>query len=79
VTPTAGGLVFAADMGGELYAFSADSGAVLWRTNTGQSSGGGIVTYTAGGRQRLGVASGMKSPVWPGGADKSRILVYGLK
>ena len=79
VTPTAGGLVFAADMGGELYAFSADSGAVLWHTSMGQSSGGGIVTYTAGGRQLLGVASGMKSPTWPGGADKSRILIYGLK
>ena len=79
VTPTAGGLVFAADMGGELYAFSADSGAVLWHTNTGQSTGGGIVTYTAGGQQLLGVASGMKSPVWPGAADQSRILVYGLQ
>ena len=79
VTPTAGGLVFAADMGGELYAFSADSGAVLWHTNTGQSTGGGIVTYTAGGQLLLGVASGMKSPVWPGAADQSRILVYGLK
>lgn len=79
VTPTAGGLVFAADMSGELYAFAADSGSVLWQTNTGQSTGGGIVTYMAGGRQLVGVASGMKSPVWPGGADKSRMLVYGLK
>jgi alcohol dehydrogenase (cytochrome c) len=79
VTPTAGGIVFAADMGGELYAFDATSGRVLWETNTGQSTGGGIVTYRAGGRQLLGVASGMKSPVWPGGAEKSRILVYGLR
>ena len=39
----------------------------------------GIVTYRAGGRQLIGVASGMKSVVWPGGADKSRILVYGLR
>ncbi len=37
------------------------------------------VTYRAGGRQLLGVASGMKSPVWPGGAQQSRILVYGLR
>ena len=79
VTPTAGGLVFAADLGGQLYALDADTGRVLWQTNTGQSTGGGIVTYRAGGRQLLGVASGMKSPVWPGGAQQSRILVYGLR
>ena len=79
VTPTAGGVVFAADMGGQLYALDASTGRVLWQTNTGQSTGGGIVTYVAGGRQLVGVASGMKSPVWPGGASQSRILVLGLR
>lgn len=79
VTPTAGGLVFAADMGGELYAMDAASGRILWKTDAGQSTGGGIVTYIAGGRQLVGVASGMKSPVWPGGAQQSRILVLGLR
>ena len=79
VTPTAGGLVFAADLGGEIYAFDADQGRMLWRTSAGQSTGGGLVTYRAGGRQLLAVASGMKSPLWPGGAQQSRILVYGLR
>ena len=79
VTPTAGGLVFAADLGGQLYAFDAESGRVLWQTDTGQSTGGGVVTYAAGGRQLLGVAAGMKSPVWPGGAAQSRVLVFGLR
>jgi alcohol dehydrogenase (cytochrome c) len=79
VTPTAGGLVFAADMSGQLYAADASSGRILWQTDTGQSTGGGIVTYVAGGRQLLGVASGMKSPIWPGGAAQSRILVFGLR
>jgi alcohol dehydrogenase (cytochrome c) len=78
VTPTAGGVVFAADMSGQLYAADASNGRILWQTNTGQSTGGGIITYVAGGRQLLGVASGMKSPVWPGGAAQSRILVLGL-
>ena len=78
VTPTAGNLVFAADLGGELYAFDATNGQQLWRINTGQSTGGGIITYVAGGRQLLGVASGMKSVVWPGAAQQSRILIYGL-
>jgi alcohol dehydrogenase (cytochrome c) len=78
VTPTAGGLVFAADLGGTLYAFDAESGAVLWRLTTDQSMGGGIVSYLANGRQRIGVAAGMKSPIWPGASTASQIVVYGL-
>jgi PQQ-dependent dehydrogenase (methanol/ethanol family) len=79
VTPTAGGIVLTADMGGTLYAFDSSNGNVIWNLATGQSIGGGIVTYMAGGRQLVGVASGMKSPVWPGGAQSSRIVVYGLR
>ncbi len=78
VTPTAGGLVFSADLGGMLRAFDAGTGKVLWTYDAGQSTGGGIVSYTAGGHQLIGVAAGMKSPIWPGAADKSRILVFGL-
>jgi alcohol dehydrogenase (cytochrome c) len=78
VTPTAGGVVFTADLGGRLYAFDAATGKVLWQLDTGQSAGGGIVTYRARGRQLLAMATGMKSPIWPGGADASRIVVYGL-
>ena len=79
VTPTAGGIVFAADMGGRMYAFDAATGRVLWQTDTGLSMGGGIVTYNAGGRQLVGAAAGMKSPIWPGGSSQSRILVLGLR
>ena len=78
VTPTAGGLVFAADLGGTLYAFDAANGAVLWQLATGQSMGGGIVSYLASGKPRIGVATGMKSPIWPGGSSVSQIVVYGL-
>jgi alcohol dehydrogenase (cytochrome c) len=79
VTPTAGGLVFSADLGGVLRAFDAATGKVLWQYDAGQSTGGGIVSYSAGGHQLIGVAAGMKSPIWPGAADKSRILVFGLR
>ena len=78
VTPTAGALVFTADLTGTLRAFDAESGAILYELATGQSIGGGIVSYSAGGRQRIGVASGMKSMIWPGAAEQSRILVFGL-
>jgi len=79
VTPTAGALVFTADLGGHVYAFDAESGKVLWETDTGQSIGGGVVSYLAGGRQLIGIASGMRSPTWPGGAQQSRIVVYGVR
>lgn len=78
VTPTAGGLVFTADLSGTLRAFDAETGAVLFELDTGQSIGGGIVSYSAAGRQRIGVASGMKSLIWPGAATESRIQVFGL-
>jgi alcohol dehydrogenase (cytochrome c) len=78
VTPTAGGLVFTADLTGRLRAFDAENGAVLFELDTGQSIGGGIVSYSAGGRQRIGVASGMKSGIWPGAATESRIQVFAL-
>ena len=79
VTPTAGGVVFTADMSGILYALDAADGHVLWQFDSGQSAGGGVITYTANGRQLLGVASGMKSSTWPGAAQQSRILVFGLR
>ena len=44
---------------------------LLWQYEMGQSTGGGIVTYRANGGQRVAIASGMKSPIWPGAADAS--------
>ena len=79
VTPTAGSLVFTADLGGHVYAFDAESGRVLWETDTGQSIGGGVVAYLAGGRELIGIASGMRSATWPGAAQQSRIVVYGVR
>jgi alcohol dehydrogenase (cytochrome c) len=78
VTPTGGDLVFTADLGGDIFALDQKNGLVLWQTSTGQSIGGGLVIYSVGGQELLGVAAGMKSFAWPGSADKSRILVYGL-
>jgi alcohol dehydrogenase (cytochrome c) len=78
VTPTGADLVFTADLGGDIFALDQRNGLVMWQTSTGQSIGGGLVVYSAGGHELLGVAAGMKSLAWPGSADKSRILVYGL-
>lgn len=78
VTPTAGGLLLTADLTGTFRAFDAETGAVLFELDTGQSIGGGIVSFAAGGRQRIGIASGMKSGIWPGAATESRIQVLAL-
>ncbi len=79
VTPTGGDLVFAADVGGDVFALDQRNGLILWQTSTGQSIGGGLVVYRARGHELLGVAAGMRSFAWPGSASTSRILVYGLR
>jgi len=79
VTTTAGGLVFTADMDGNLVALDAGSGKKLWSHNTGQPVGGGIVSYQAGAHQRIAVATGISSPIWPKQGTSGRIVVYGLK
>jgi len=79
VTPTAGGVVFTADLGGVIYALDAADGRILWQLDSGQSVGGGVISYSVGGRQLIGIASGMKSSVWPGAAQQSRILIFGLR
>ena len=78
VTPTAGGLLFSAELSGQLRAFDADTGDVLWELDTDQAIGGGIVSYSAGGRQRIAVATGMKSMIWPSAEEVNRIRVFGL-
>jgi alcohol dehydrogenase (cytochrome c) len=78
ITPTAGGLVFAGDLSGAFYAFDAGNGNILWRTSFGQSVGGGVVSYCAGGRQRIAVTAGMRSALWADASSSSRIVVLGL-
>lgn len=78
VTPTAGGVVFAGDMGGTLLAFDAASGVKLWTSKTGGAIGGGIISYAVGGAQRVAVASGMVSAIWPTPKVNARVIVYGL-
>jgi alcohol dehydrogenase (cytochrome c) len=80
VTPTAGGVVFAADMMGNVYAFNASTGATVWRTQTTGAVGGGIVSYTTpAGAQRIAIATGMTSPIWPTKKVNAEVVVYGLK
>lgn len=58
VTATAGDVIFAGELSGDLLALDARSGKVLLRTALGGPAGGGLVTYSAGGVQNVAVVSG---------------------
>jgi alcohol dehydrogenase (cytochrome c) len=59
VTTTAGDLIFTGDLGGNLLALDARSGEVLLRSELGGPAGGGVVTYSARGRQNVAAVSGI--------------------
>jgi alcohol dehydrogenase (cytochrome c) len=82
VTPTAGGVIFAGELMGDLLALDASSGAVLKRLPVGGALGAGIVTYEAGGQQFVAAGSGTPSGFWASPAQPQggpAISVYGLK
>lgn len=79
ITSTAGGLVFTGDLRGEFMAFDARTGTIRWHYPTGQAIGGGVVTYRAGGKQLIAVASGMHSPMtWKLKSPPAKVIVFGL-
>ena len=58
VLSTAGGLVFYGESGGEFAAVNAANGAELWHFETNQPWKASPITYLAGGRQYVAIASG---------------------
>jgi alcohol dehydrogenase (cytochrome c) len=77
VTPTSGGLVFTADLLGNVLAFDATSGALLASVSTSLPTGGGVISYEVAGKQYVAVAAGMtgnfKTP-----SVNSEIVILGL-
>ncbi len=78
VTPTAGGIVFTADLLGNVLALNAASGVLLQSIATGLPVGGGIVTYAVGGTQFVAVAAGMVSGNFGTPQNNSAVIVLGL-
>lgn len=60
---TGGGLLFVPEADGYLSAVDAANGKVLWRHNNGQGHNGGIITYSAKGKQYVAVVTGWGSLV----------------
>ena len=77
VTPTAGGLVFVGDMGGNFYALDALTGEKLWGQKIVGAIGGGVITYTVDGQQKVAVAAGLTG-FWPTEVVTGKVVVLGL-
>ncbi len=66
MTPTAGGVAFFGDVGGNFYALDAATGDKLWGQKLDGAIGGGVITYTAqDGKQKVAAAIGFTSIMWP--------------
>ncbi|HKT32510.1 MAG TPA: PQQ-binding-like beta-propeller repeat protein [Gammaproteobacteria bacterium] len=75
VTPTAGGLVFTGDGGGDFYAFDAKSGKLLLKYASGGSMAGGVITYAVYRRQYVAFTSGNVSRMGTFNTNGSPTLV----
>jgi alcohol dehydrogenase (cytochrome c) len=78
VTPTAGGVVFFGDMGGNFYAVDAGNGQRLWNQKLEGAIGGGVITYMSHGLQNVAVAVGLTGIAWPTEQATAKIVILGL-
>jgi alcohol dehydrogenase (cytochrome c) len=67
---TGGNLLFVPDIRGVLHAYDATTGEELWSHNNGLGHNGGIISYTADGKQYIAVATGYGSMV---GGDMQKL------
>ena len=91
VLSTGGNLVFVPDSRGVVHAYDAESGTELWNHNNGTGHQGGIVSYSAGGKQYIamtagfgGMASDDYAPTFGGvyksmPRDDGALVVFSLK
>jgi PQQ-dependent dehydrogenase (methanol/ethanol family) len=77
ITPTAGGVVFAGDMSGNLYALNSDDGTVLFKSRTGGAIAGGVITYRIGQWQYVAATSGNVSRLLWGETGLPSLVIYG--
>ncbi len=78
ITPTAGGVIFAGDMGGRFFVLDARDGRRLFEADTGGAIAGGVITYMRDGRQYVAVTSGNVSRLTFGTTGSPTLLLYAL-
>jgi alcohol dehydrogenase (cytochrome c) len=91
VLSTGGNLVFLPDARGVVHAYNAETGSELWDHSDGLGHVGGIISYSAGGKQYVAVTVGFGSLVGDGYGtmfgepfksmprDEGLLVVYSLK
>ena len=91
VLSTGGNLVFLPDARGVVHAYNAETGAELWNHSDGLGHVGGIISYSAGGKQYVALTVGFGSLVGDGYGklfgepfksmprDEGLLVVYSLK
>ena len=69
-----------ADLGGNFYALDSSTGQKLWGRplGTGGGIGGGVITYTVDGVQKVAVADGFTMVAWPTKPRHARVVILGL-
>src|SRR5882724_12091957 len=55
----------------------ADSGSKLWSSDLGGAIAGGVISYDTGAGQRVAVAAGMTSPIWPTAKVTAKVVILG--
>jgi alcohol dehydrogenase (cytochrome c) len=78
VAPTAGGVVFFGDMGGNFYALDTDTGRKLWGRKIGGAVGGGVITFATPKGQRVAAATGLTEVLWPTEITTAKVSILGL-
>ena len=79
MTPTAGGIVFFGDMGGNFYVLDTANGRKLWGQNLHGAIGGGVITYSIKGTQKIAVAKGLTEILWPTEITTAKVSILGLE
>jgi alcohol dehydrogenase (cytochrome c) len=78
VTTTSANLVFTGELLGDFMALDGNTGAVLYRYNTGGRMNGGVVTYAINGKQYVAVASGNANGFWAVPPAAAAIVLFAL-
>jgi glucose dehydrogenase len=79
VTPTAGGITMFGDMGGNFYAVDSATGKTLFERDLRGAVAGGVITYDTGRGQKVAVATGMTSKIWPTPKATAQIVILGAR
>jgi alcohol dehydrogenase (cytochrome c) len=79
MTPTAGGIVFFGDMGGNFHVLDTTNGRKLWGQKIGGAIGGGVITYSVNGTQKVAVAKGLTEILWPTEITSAKVSILGLE